>query len=168
MESIPPKVIFRPFKLLALYDIIDNSIIISSAKTGDWEKLGLWEATNLAPFEHLCECESWKFDDDSKRNILRSNWQRQGCSSNVFSANVSVWVSCYRHRRILPSWVADGSRPVLESISSPPLSSFCTWIALYHYRRIQCLLEDTGVSAAKYCDSQHHGNQECCGRTCHA
>lgn len=79
----PTKVSFRPYDLLALYDVIDNSIIISSTKTGEWQQLGLWEAINLTLFEHLCECESWKFDDDPRKNI-----EKQRAETRVFVERV--------------------------------------------------------------------------------
>ena len=86
----PTKVSFRPYELLALYDVIDNSIIISSTKTGKWQQLGLWEAINLTLFEHLCECESWKFDNDPRKNIEKQRTETRMFVERVFGKCVRM------------------------------------------------------------------------------
>ncbi|MDG7007892.1 MAG: hypothetical protein JRN06_06580 [Nitrososphaerota archaeon] len=86
----PTRVSFRPYELLALYDVIDNSIVISSTKTGEWKQLGLWEAINLTLFEHLCECESWKFDDDLRKNIEKQRAETRLFVERVFGRCVRL------------------------------------------------------------------------------
>jgi hypothetical protein len=86
----PTKVTLRPYELLALYDVIDNTIIISSTKVEKWKQLGLWEAINLTLFEHLCECQSWKFDDDPQRSIEKQRAETRLFVERMFGRCVKL------------------------------------------------------------------------------
>jgi len=58
----PAKVLMRPSDYLVVYDPFENILTISPTKAEI--QLGFWEAILIGLFEHLCECKSWKFDDE--------------------------------------------------------------------------------------------------------